>query len=249
MRLGRADGAVEADAWGPGASWALDSVPDLVGAGDDASGFAPKDGLLRELHRLHAGVRIGRSNAVVEALVPTILEQKVTGGEAIRSYARLVRALGEPAPGPDRLLVPPSPEVLAGTLSYAFHRFGIERRRAETIRRACDRASRLEEATTMEPQDATRRLTAISGVGPWSAAEVARVALEDADAVPVGDYHLPGLVAWALAREERADDDRMLELLEPYRGHRARVLRLLMIGGPMPPRRAPKRALRAIEAI
>src|SRR2546428_8452375 len=92
MRLGRADGAVEADAWGPGASWALDSVPDLVGAGDDPSGFAPKDRWLRELHRLHAGVRIGRSNAVVEALVPTILEQKVTGGEAIRSYARLVRA-------------------------------------------------------------------------------------------------------------------------------------------------------------
>ena len=62
----------------------------------------------------------------------------------------------------------------------------------------------------------------------------------DADAVPVGDWHLPGHVGNALAGEPRADDARMLELLEPFRPHRGRVLRLLVSGVAAPPRRAPR---------
>ena len=59
--------------------------------------------------------------------------------------------------------------------------------------------------------------------------------LGDPDAVPVGDYHHPNTVAWALAGEPRADDDRMLELLEPYRGQRGRVLwALTSAAGPAP---------------
>ena len=56
-------------------------------------------------------------------------------------------------------------------------------------------------------------------------------ALGDDDAVSVGDFHIPNLVAWALAGEPRADDARMLELLEPYRGRRALVIRLLELSG------------------
>ena len=55
--------------------------------------------------------------------------------------------------------------------------------------------------------------------------------LGDPDAVPTGDLHLPHEVAWALAGEESADDARMLELLEPFRGHRFRLLRLLLAAG------------------
>ena len=73
------------------------------------------------------------------------------------------------------------------------------------------------------------------------------VALGDADAVSVGDYHLPNVVAWALAGEPRGDDARMLELLEPYRGHRGRVMRLLLAGGVGPPRRGPRLQLRHLE--
>ena len=191
---------------------------------------------------------------MVEALVPTILEQKVVGIEARRSYAHLVRALGEPAPGPAGaagMRVPPSPGTLAATPSYVFHRFGVERKRADTIRTACTYAARLEETVAMATDDARRRLTALPGVGPWSAAEVGMVALGDADAVSVGDYHLPHQVAWALAGEPRADDARMLELLEPYRGQRGRVIRLLLNGSPvgLPPRRGPRMPLRSIAAI
>jgi 3-methyladenine DNA glycosylase/8-oxoguanine DNA glycosylase len=76
-----------------------------------------------------------------------------------------------------------------------------------------------------------------------------RLALGDPDAVSVGDYHLPHLVCWALAGERRGTDERMLELLEPYRGQRARVALLLEQGGLMQKRRAPRMAARSIAAI
>jgi len=239
---------VQGRAWGPGAEWALDTLPDLVGASDSDDDFRPTDPVVADLRRRQRGLRISRSAAVVEALVPSILEQKVVGLEARRSYAGLVRAFGEPAPGPGALVVPPDPASLAATPSWAFHRFGVEAKRADTVRVACSYASRVEEVAGMGREDAYRRLTALPGVGPWTAAEVALVALGDADAVSVGDYHLPNLVAWALAGEARADDARMLELLEPYRGHRGRVIRLIVSGGPRPPRYGPRMALRWWQA-
>ena len=206
-----------------------------MGALDDDTGFEPDHPVLAELHRRLAGLRIPRSQAVIEAVVPTILEQKVIGVQAKRSYAAVVRRFGEPAPGPGGLLLPPCPAVLAGIPYYAFHRVGVERKRADTIRRACSYAHRLEETVAMAPAEARRRLTALPGLGPWSAAEVALVALGDPDAVSLGDYHLPNLVSYALAGEPRGDDARMLELLEPWRGQRGRVVRLLEAGGAPPP--------------
>jgi 3-methyladenine DNA glycosylase/8-oxoguanine DNA glycosylase len=242
-------------AWGPGAAWAVDAFPALVGDRDDDATFEPRDGVVADLRRRLRGLRLCRTGAVVEVLVPTIIEQKVIGMEARRSYARLVRALGEPAPGPaggtggPRLLLPPDPAVLARTPSYVFHRGGIERKRADTIRLACSYARRLEELTDLPAPAAYGRLTALPGIGAWTAAEVAMVALGDADAVSVGDYHLPHHVAWALAGEARADDARMLELLEPYRGHRGRVIRLLVAGVPGPPRLGPRLPLNPIAAL
>jgi 3-methyladenine DNA glycosylase/8-oxoguanine DNA glycosylase len=240
---------VVAQAWGPGAEGALDAVPALVGGDDDTSQFRPPHPLLRDLARRLPGLRIPRSGAVMELLVPTVLEQKVVGVDARRSWAGMVRALGEPAPGPGGLLLAPSPAVLAATPYFAFHRFNVERRRADTVRRAAAHARRLEEATAMAPEDARRRLCALPGLGPWSAAKVALAALGDADAVAVGDYHLPHLVCWALAGEPRGDDARMLELLEPYRGHRGRVTRLLVAGGIQAPRYGPRMALHPIRGL
>jgi 3-methyladenine DNA glycosylase/8-oxoguanine DNA glycosylase len=248
LELRRDGDTIAARAWGAGAGWALDAAPALLGFDDDPEAFAPSHPLVRDLHRRTRGLRLCRAGVVVEVLVPTILEQKVTGIEARRSYARLARAFGEPAPGPFELRLPPDPERVAAAPYHAFHRFGIERRRADTIRRACARARRLDAVAQCTPADATRVLTAFAGIGLWTAAEVCAVALGDPDAVSVGDYHLPHVVAWALAGEPRADDARMLELLEPFRGNRARVVRLLVRAG-HPPRRAPRAPLRDFRAF
>lgn len=244
-------GVVTMAAWGPGAAYAADAFPALIGEHDDPSGFEPRDPVVSDLCRRLRGLRIGRTGAVVEALVPIILEQKVIGLEARRSYAGLVRNLGEPAPGPGAslgLMVPPDPATLARTPSYVFHRHNVERKRADAIRLACSYAHRLEEIVTMSLPAAYERLRALPGIGAWTAAEVALKALGDADAVSVNDYHLPHMVAWALAGEPRADDARMLELLEPYRGHRGRVIRLIELGAQGPPRFGPRLPLNPIAA-
>src|SRR5262245_47407901 len=241
---------LEAEAWGPGADEALDRLPALVGLADDRSGFRPElHPLVAELARRNPGLRIGRTDAVLESLVPAVIEQKVTGREAWRGYRGIVRRWGEEAPGPFGLRLAPRPELLAAAPYHEFHPLGIERRRADLVRRIADRAGRFEEIVRLPLADAYARLTAVPGIGPWTAAEVAVRALGDPDAVSVGDLHLPNIVAWTLAGESRADDRRMLELLEPWRGQRARVVRLLELSGLQPPAYGPKYAARSIAPI
>jgi len=246
QRLRPRGGAIEVEAWGPGAEWLLEHAPVLLGEDDDDRDFAPTHPILRELHRQHAGLRLLRTESVMETLVPTVLEQKVAGVEARHAYRRLIGSLGEAAPGPTPLIVPPSPQVLASTPYWTFHEFGVERRRAEVIVMAAQRANRLEALVALPRDEAYRRLQSLPGIGPWSAAEIGAVAFGDPDAVSVGDYHLPHLVSWVLLRQPRGSDQLMLELLEPYRGHRARVIRLLMLSGLQPPRYGPRLPLRRI---
>ncbi|HXN92004.1 MAG TPA: hypothetical protein VN906_11020 [Candidatus Sulfotelmatobacter sp.] len=246
MMLKSRDGYIEVEAWGPGGEWSVAHAPVLCGAQDDDSGFNPSHPLIARAHRQTPGLRMSRSHAVFEAMVPAVLGQLVTTVEARDSYRRLVYALGEPAPGPGQLTLPPSPEVLSRTPYWAFHRFGIERRRADVIIRAARSAKRLEEIITMDLPSAYSRMRAFPGVGPWTAAKVAMVALGDADAVPIGDYHLPHSVGYLFDGTPRSTDERMLELLEPYRGHRGRVIRLITVMGIAAPRFGPHRPLRDI---
>lgn len=230
---------VAATAWGAGAEWALAMAPAMVGADDDLDGFAPGAGLVRDLHRRHGDLRIVRTGSVFEAAVPVILEQKVVGLDAKRSYCRYIRRLGEAAPGPAPLLLPPAPEAAAAFPMWAWHACGVEEKRAATVTRAARSAGRLERTVRLPQGEVHASLRTVPGIGVWTAAEVALFAHGDADAVSVGDYHLKNIVSFALAGEPRGTDERMLELLAPYAGHRGRVLRLLAFG-PKPPRYGPR---------
>ncbi len=247
IHLRKVGETVEAQAWGDGAAALLDAAPALIGEEDEPERLVAHHPIIRRLQRVYVGLRLPRSGRVFQALLPTIFEQKVTGTEAFRAYAALLRAHGEPAPRPAGLLLPPAPETLAALPYHAFHPLGIERRRAEVVRRAAARAEWLEAAA--DAGEATRRLTSLPGIGPWTAAEVVRCAFGDPDAVSVGDYHVPSMIAWALAGEARADDARMLELLEPYRGQRGRVQLLLEAGRVTAPRYGPRMAPRRIAAL
>ncbi len=251
VRLVARGGRVFARAWGPGEAWAIANAPDLVGARDNLEGFAPT-GKLAELHRRLPGLRFARTRRVFEVLVPTILEQKVSGMEAQLSYADLLRRWGELAPGPKSgpaLVAPPSPETVARLSYWELHEIGVEKRRADTILRVAKRASRMEQAADMISAAARARLEAIPGVGPWTSGMVALHALGDADAVPLGDYHLPSTVVFAFTGRARGVDDEMLELLAPFAPHRGRVLRLIMSGGIGAPRFGARRPLRRIARM
>lgn len=238
--------AVEAEAWGDGAEWALDAAPGLLGCLDDRSGFDPIDPVVRRLHREADGLRLPRTGRVIDALIPAVLSQRVTGFEAKRSFRQLVERWGDDAPGPTGLRLAPLPEVIAELGYYDLHVIGVEKKRADALRRVCAHASRLEAVGASAPGDLRSRLEAITGVGAWTSAEVARVALGDADAVSVGDFHLKHLVSWALASEPRGTDDRMLQLLEPYLGHRGRVCTLLQSSGLTAPKYGPRQRIQPI---
>ena len=249
IALAQTDHRLHAEAWGPGAERALADVPALLGLDVERAPIPAGHPLVAQLARRYPGVRTPRSGAVLESLVPAILEQKVPGDAARRAWLGLVRVHGETAPGPPelRLRLPPAPDVLAGLPYYTYHPFGIERRRADLIRRVASRPGWFEAIVGFPLADAYARLTALPGIGPWTAAEVGVRALGDDDAVSVGDFHLPNLVAFALAGEPRADDARMLELLEPYRGQRGRVVRLLELSGIRTPRYGPRLSIQPIE--
>ncbi|WP_344978264.1 DNA-3-methyladenine glycosylase 2 family protein [Streptosporangium fragile] len=239
LRVAARGGRVAAAAWGPGAGWLLQTLPELLGAEDDLSGFVPEHEAVRRAAGRHPGLRIGRTFRVLEALVPAVLEQKVVCTEAWRAWRWLLHRYGEPAPGPapEGMRVFPAPEVWRSIPSWDWHRAGAEAVRARTIVNAARHAAKLEAAGGSAEAD--RLLRALPGVGVWTSAEVRQRSHGDADAVSVGDFHLPSLVGWSLAGE-RADDAGMLRLLAPYRGHRHRVSRLLGAAGARPPARGPR---------
>ncbi|WP_022892343.1 DNA-3-methyladenine glycosylase family protein [Agromyces subbeticus] len=230
------------EAWGPGAGAAVAQAPDLLGERDDPSGFEPLLPLLDDAHRLNPGLRIPRTAQVFEALAATILEQKVITLQAHDSWRRLLTRFGSVAPGPTPrpMRVAPTPEAWRSIPSWEWHRAGVDPKRARTLQNAAGYAAKLEVASTMSPADAAARLTLMPGVGPWSVAEVAQRALGDADSLSVGDYHLSNYVGHALAGRDMTDDE-MLVALEPWLGHRYRVVRLLGAAGVRGrPRRGPR---------
>jgi 3-methyladenine DNA glycosylase/8-oxoguanine DNA glycosylase len=232
---------VVAEAWGPGAHELVAGLPDLLGGRDLAEGFEPRHPLLADTARRHPGLRVPRTGRVVEALVPAVLEQKVTGREARAAFRSLVLRHGEPAPGPapEGMRVPPSAEAWRHVPSWEWHRAGVDPKRSRTICLAMRCAARLEQAVGMAPDDAARRLSAVPGIGAWTVAEIAQRALGDSDALSVGDFHLSQAVGWALVGRP-LDDDAMVELLEPWRPHRYRVVRLLELSPVAKPRFGPR---------
>lgn len=249
LHVTSASSGLGAEAWGPGAGWALELLPALVGAEDDWSDFEPRHPLVRDLWRAMPGVRFPSWPTVTEILVPTILEQKVIASTAKQAYRKLCFFYGERAPGPMKLWLPPAPKTLAAVPYHEFHPLGVEQRRAGIVKSVCSRAKRMDEAASLPWEERRRRLEAMFGVGRWTSAEVARIAWGDPDAVSVNDFHLPHVISWALAGEPRGTDERMLELLAPYEGHRARAVRLIEAAGITAPKFGPRQAIRPIAAI
>lgn len=224
---------------GPGEEWLARRAAALLGLADDATGFAPDANPLRSIWSRFRGDRISASGTVWHDLAFFIVQQRVTRDSAAQSWRQLVSALGTPVPG-SALPAPPEAAHLARLTYDALHRFGLERRRAEVLIAAARTMSRLSAATLADRARVEGALGAVRGIGPWTLSCLATATWGDADTVITGDSGIPSMVSWMLAREPRGDDARMLTLLEPYRPHRYRVIRLAFASGSRPPRQAPR---------
>lgn len=227
-----APNAIDCEAWGSGATEFIETLPALLGADDDRAGFVPDEPTIAAAQRSVPHLRLGRTGRVLEALIPAVLEQRVSGMDARRAWRRLVTKFGAPAPAPApaHMRVPPSPEVWRRIPSWEFHRANVDPRRARTIVGCAQRADAIERLATRTPENARAALTSLPGVGEWTAAETAQRAFGDADALSVGDYHLSKVIGWSLLGRP-IDDAAMVELLEPLRPHRHRAVRLLEVSG------------------
>jgi 3-methyladenine DNA glycosylase/8-oxoguanine DNA glycosylase len=223
---------VDCEAWGDGAAEFVARLPALLGVHDDATGFAPVEPTVAAAHRKVPHLRLGRTDRVLEALIPAVLEQRVSGKDAFRAWRLLVTKFGTSAPGPAsaHMRVFPSADVWRRIPSWEFHLANVDPGRARTVVGCAQRADSLERLSNRPAAEARIAMMSLPGVGEWTAAETAQRAFGDADALSVGDYHLANVVGCTLLGH-RIDDPAMLELLEPLRPHRHRAVRLLEVSG------------------
>lgn len=213
----------------------LEHLEDVAGLHDDPMAFRPSDGLVADLHRRSPGMRFGRTGLVFDSLVIAVCAQKVTGKEAAAAVRGLYRSFSEAAPGPNpRLRLPPDPEQMAAAPYYVYHGLHLEKRRADVLRRLARHAAEIDALAVSAPSDAEVVLRRFEGVGQWTVAKTLAVSHGDPDQVPVGDFHIKHSVVHHLTGKDRGTDEEMVELLEPFRPHRGRVIRLLHTLGHAP---------------
>jgi len=242
---------VVCQAWGEGAAEFLEALPDLLGAHDAAGNFRPAHPVVAAAAGRVPHLRLGRTGRVLEALIPAVLEQRVPGADAFRSWRLLVTKFGAspPGPAPARMRVPPSADEWRRMPSWEYHRANVDPGRARTIVGCAQRVASLERLSTLDAQEARAALATLPGIGVWTAAETAQRAWGDADALSIGDYHVPAMIGWTLIGEP-VDDAGMVQLLEPMRPHRFRVVRLLEASGlAHKPRRGARLPVQRISEI
>jgi 3-methyladenine DNA glycosylase/8-oxoguanine DNA glycosylase len=229
IRLSRpTTGSIEAEAWGDGGPWMLERLDAIAGLEDDPRMFVTDDPVVSALHRSHLGWRFARTGLVFPYLVNAIVGQKVTGGEARAAMKGLTAEFGEPAPGPKRdLRLPPDPALMAAAPYWRYHEMHLEKRRADVLRRVSAHAVDIDRLGALGSSEAAASLLSFPGVGLWTVAKTLGPSHGDADQVEVGDFHLKHIVVHHLTGRARGTDEEMLELLEPFRPHRGRVVRLL----------------------
>jgi len=214
---------------------AIVAARDLAAVDDDPTEFLAsikRHPVLGPLAR-EADPRLSKTPTVFETFAVAVIEQLVTGFEARASVRRLWRIAGEVVPT-TKLVAAPTARAVRNVPMWRMHEIGVGSRRAATLREGALRGDALERLRTETGEVAIAKLQSLPGVGPWTANYVARDALGYSDAVPIGDFHGPFIIAEALGDrhdltrdDPKAADDAMLELLEPFRPHRARVASML----------------------
>ncbi|MFC5863120.1 DNA-3-methyladenine glycosylase family protein [Acidicapsa dinghuensis] len=196
---------------------------------DGYAQFSTSDAGMQRLHRLLPGLRVVRVPWLYDMTCSAILQQRVRTVDAMREWRKIAYRYGTPAPL--GLHAFPSAEVLAAVPQFALESIGIDAKRAKTLLRFAREMRFVSLKPGMDFEQLRQTLLRVAGIGPWTTETVLGYGAGDTDAAIPGDLHLPRIVCYALAGEEDGTDERMMELLEPFRGHRFRIIRLITSAG------------------
>jgi 3-methyladenine DNA glycosylase/8-oxoguanine DNA glycosylase len=234
----RRDGdGLQVTAYAPEAGALLTETLACLSQDDQYEAFATGDSGIWRLHRAHPGLRLLRIPWLYDSTCSAILQQRIRTVDAMRDWRHIVQRWGTPAP--IGLHAFPPADQLARVAQFELQALGIDAQRSRTLLRFAQESRFLPLRTTMNFSELRQHLLRIPGIGPWTTESVLGYGAGDADAAIPGDLHLPHLACYALAGEIPGSDERMMELLEPFRGHRFRIIRLLYASRLTVPRSTP----------
>lgn len=225
VQICRDGDSLEVSAFGSDADALLEETLCGLRQDDCYSSFATEDSGVLRLHQKHPGLRLLRVPWLYETACSAILQQRIRTVDAMRDWRRITQRFGAPAPLGLRAF--PSAEMLARVPQFELERMGIDAKRAKTLLRFAKELRFVALRPAMGFSQLRQTLLRVPGIGPWTAETVMGYGAGDTDAAIPYDLHLPRVVCYALAGEFDGSDERMMELLEPFRGHRFRIIRLL----------------------
>lgn len=177
------------------------------------------DGRLAAVRARAGAVALRRTPPGFASLAAIVVSQQVSRASADAIFARLERSVAPLTPA--ALLAADAEPLIAAGLSRA------KQRALVAVARAVEAGTLdLDELCRLDAGDAIARMTAIAGIGPWTAEVYLLSAAGHPDVFPARDVALQAAVAQALALEARPDARALAEMAESWRPYRAVAARL-----------------------
>jgi DNA-3-methyladenine glycosylase II len=167
--------------------------------------------------------RAGRPNDHYGALVRSIVGQQLSTRAARAIYGRLTERYGGRTPTPEEVLAddPDAMRTAAG-LSHAKVRY--LRSLATAV---LDGTLRLDELESLTDEEAIAQLTAVKGIGTWSAQLYLMFHLGRPDVVAAGDLGIRKAVMLRYSLDALPDEATVTRIAEPWRPYRTLACRYL----------------------
>ncbi len=167
--------------------------------------------------------RAGRPADHYGALVRSIIGQQLSTHAARSIYVRLTERFGGRTPTPAEVLAD-DPEALRLAAGLSRAKVGFLRSLAEHVLSGALELERLEE---LEDEQVVAELTAVKGLGPWTAQMFLMFHLARPDVLPVGDLGIRRAVMVRYDLPALPDPGELERIAEPWRPYRTLACRFL----------------------
>jgi len=157
------------------------------------------------------------------ALVRSITGQQLSVLAARAIYGRLTARFGDRPPTPQEILAD-EPEELRAAAGLSRAKVGFLRSLAEHV---VSGELELDRPDELPDEDVIAELTAVKGIGLWTAQMFLMFHLERPDVLPVGDLGIRRAIERTYALEELPEPAAMERIAEPWRPHRTLACRYL----------------------